>query len=153
MLDFLCISSNIDSNITFEDINKKDVVFVLGQVSSQLSSRILSEISGEKYSLMPMEGFECFNLKTFNKGNIKIGGLSTTLSNNKKITSFLTQQNELSILLLDENPENNPLIMNYIYLEQPKYIFFNSPLQTNKKVGNTRLIGLSTFSVEKYFTS
>ena len=153
MLAFLCISSNMNLNLSFNDINRKDVVFILGEVNPQLSNRILNEISGEKFSLVPNSGFISFNLKTFNKDNIKIGGLSMSLSNDAEVKDFLSQQKKLYILLLDENPENNPFIMSYIHQEQPKYIFFDSPIQMNKKIGNTRLIGLSSFAVERYSTS
>lgn len=147
------MSENINPTISFYDIKEKDVVFVLGKPNPQLSKRILSEISGEKFSLVPTCGFKSFISKTFIKGKLKIGGLSLNLNSDAEIKDFLSQQKGLCILLLDENPKSHHVIMDYINLRQPKYVFYNSTTNTRKTVGKTLIIGLSSFAVERYYSS
>ena len=153
MLSFLCMSNNIESTIDFDDIRQKDVVFVLGESKPQLSKRILNEISGEKFSLVSTSGFKLLNLNTFAKEHLIIGGLSINLNSNATIKEFLSQQKDLTVLLLDEDPESHPVVMGYINQMQPKYVFYNSTTSTRKTKGNTRIIGISSFAVERYYTS
>jgi hypothetical protein len=153
MLSFLCISDYIDPTIGFDDIRQKDIVFVLGEPKTQLSKHILNDISGEKFSLVPTSGFKPFNLKTFVKGQLKIGGLSMDLNSDAEMMDFLSQHESLYILLLNENPKSNHVIMDYINQRQPKYVFYNSATSTRSTIGNTHIIGISSFVVERYYTS
>lgn len=156
MLAFLVFSSNASPELSFDDIKQKDFVAVMGDPKhEQLIPKIQNEISGEKFILSKdtNSSLNSLHLKVFEKEKIKIGGLMVQSNENELISNYLIRHNDLYVLLLDGAPEVNETIMNYIKRNQPKYVFYNDDLNSMnsvRKIGNTKIIGVSTLTVERY---